>query len=205
MKTKIPLLLFSIILACSFKADQFIESEKKVSLAEFKQLIDSIGLTFTMPPGYTETLVKENRDLYYCFAIKNDTADFEVRYSIWSLKPDIAEYKRIKADTASKVIMVNPNLYYRGRAEANVMNMTGGQSLRIADFPKAAVKTEFNCEIGGSCFFDLNCGFGKGYKYGQMIFLHKEDVADVIITYLSNNRETHSALMMIPFHSLVFK
>jgi hypothetical protein len=38
-----------------------------------------------------------------------------------------------------------------------------------------------------------------------MIVLHKDNVADVFITYLSNNKETHSGLMMVPFHSLTFK
>lgn len=205
MKTKLFLLFFAAISTFSFRTTIFVENEKKVTLSEFTHLVDSVGLTFTMPPGHTVTSIKENKDLYYCFAFKNDTADFEIRYSIWSLKADVETYKKNKADTASKTIMVNPNLYYSGRAQSNVLNMTSGESMRVTDFPKAAVKKEFNADIGGSSFFEFKCEFGKGYKYGQMIVLHKDDVADVIITYLSNNRETHSDLMMIPFHSLVFK
>lgn len=205
MKTKLFLLLFSATLTFSFRSEKIVEGDKTVTLLEFYKLIDTLGLNFIPPSGYTPTVVKENGDLYYCFAMKNDTADFEVRYSIWSLKEDVEAYKKNKADTNSKTVMINPNVFYSGRSQANVMNMTGGQSTRITDFPKAAVKKEFNADIGGSSFFEFNCEFGKGYKYGQMIILHKDDVADVIITYLSNNRDTHPDLMMGPFHSLIFR
>ena len=102
-------------------------------------------------------------------------------------------------------MMIPPNNIYKGRIQANVLNITGGQMYDIRAFPSQAVKKEFNADTGGSCFFDLNCEFGKGYKYGQFMYLHKDNVADVIVTFMSNNKETHSELMMIGFHSLTFK
>jgi hypothetical protein len=83
--------------------------------------------------------------------------------------------------------------------------MTAGAGAEIGGFPSAAVKKEFNADVGASAFFELNCSFGKNYKYGQMVILHKDNVADVIITYLSNDKTKHLALMMHAFHSLVFK
>lgn len=68
-----------------------------------------------------------------------------------------------------------------------------------------AVREEFNADDGGSSFFRFNCEFGKNYKYGQMVYLHKDNVADVIITYMSNDASTHSDLMMESFHALKFK
>jgi hypothetical protein len=204
MKTKFFAFLLLFVILTSFKQEVIVENEKIVSLAEFKTMIDSIGLSFIMPEGYKETVVKESRDLNYDFAIKNTTEDFEVRYSIWSLKPTIEEYKKCKLDS-THCTMVNPNIIYSGRAMANVANMTAGESMDVTTFPPSAVKKEFNGDNGGSAFFEFKCEFGKGYKYGQMIVLHKDNVADVIITYLSNNKETHSGLMMVPFHSLTFK
>jgi len=194
------LVLTVLITACSVSDDK----GKIVAVDEFQKYIDTIGLKFTMPPDYKETYVKENKNLWYSFAIKDQTADFEVRYTVWSLKPTIAEYEKCKLDT-NCTTTVNPNDIYKGRIQANVLNMTGGQNWDIVPFPPQAVKKEFNADVGGSSFFEFNCGFGKGYKYGQMVYLHKDNVADVIITYMSNDESTHPDLMFKSFHALTFK
>ena len=202
MKTKLIGLFITVITLSAFTT--FDDKGKIVKVEVFKKMIDTIGLTFDMPEGYKETYVKENGDLYYAFAIKNTKEDFEVRYSIWSLKPDFEEYRKCKLDS-THCVMVNPNNNYQGRAEANVLNMTAGQNANIGAFPSGAVKEEFNADAGGSSFFVLNCEFGKGYKYGHMVYLHKDGIADVIITYLDNDKSKHSELMDVPFHSLKFK
>ncbi|WP_430402204.1 hypothetical protein [Fluviicola sp.] len=183
----------------------FTTSEKKevVKVSAFQKEIKAMGLEFNMPAGYEESEIKENGDLQYSFAIKNKTADFEVRYSVWSLKPELEEYEKCKKDP--NCLMVHPNKTYTGRIQANVLNMTGGQDWDIGAFPEQAVKREFNADNGGSSFFEFNCEFGKGYKYGQMIYLHKDNVADVIITYMSNDKDSHSDLMEVPFHAHTFK
>jgi len=127
----------------------------------------------------------------------------EIRYTIWPLKLAIEQYEKSLKDNNST--MIPPNNIYQGRIQANVLNMTGGQMYDIDSFPQQAVKKEFNADNGGSCFFEFNCQFGKGYKYGQFIYLHKNDIADVIVTFMSNDKKTHSDLMMAGFHSLIFK
>lgn len=177
--------------------------QKQMTLTEFKDLCDSSGLQFEMPKGYTITVVKENPDLNYSFAIINADSTMEIRYTIMSLKPALEEYKKSLKDSNS--IMIPPNNIYKGIIKANVLNMTGGQMDNIGSFPAQAVKREFNADAGGSCFFEFNCEFGKGYKYGQFVYLHKDDVADAIVTFMSNNKETHSDLMTVGFHALKFK
>jgi hypothetical protein len=201
MKSKIFGLLIGIIFSTAITYSQ--NNGKIVKVDEFQKFIDTIGLKFVMPPDYGETYVKENRDLWYCFAIKDKHADFEVRYTVWSLKPLIEEYKKCKLD--SNCLMINPNVTYKGRIQSNVLNMTGGQNWNIGPFPTQAVKNEFNADCGGSSFFEFNCGFGTGFKYGQMVYLHKDNVADVIITYMSNDKSKHSDLMDKSFHALTFK
>lgn len=174
-----------------------------VTVKEFTAFIDSIGLKFTMPDNYKETPVIENGDLWYAFAIKSTREDFEVRYTVWSLKPTMQEFEDCKRDPNCK--MAYPNNIHKGRAEANVLNMTAGRGAQIGGFPPEAVKKEFNADVGGSAFFEFNCAFGKGYKYGHMVILHKNNVADVIITYLSNDKSKHSDLMLESFHALTFK
>ena len=177
--------------------------QNQLTISEFEKLCDSSGLKFTMPDGYQITDVKENRDLEYSFAVINSNSTMEIRYTIWSLKPALKQYEESLKD--SNLTMIPPNNIYKGRIQANVLNMTGGKMYDIGSFPPQAVKKEFNADNGGSCYFEFNCEFGKGYKYGQFVYLHKDDTADVIVTFMSNNKETHSDLMMIGFHSLKFK
>ena len=201
MKTKI-IGLFVLTLIVS----AFTTSDKKVKIikvSEFQKYVDTIGLKFIMPPNFKETSVKENKDLWYSFAIKDKNADFEVRYSVWSLQPTVEQFNKCKLDT--NCFMLSPNVLYKGRIQSNVLNMTGGQDIEVGTFPPQAVKEEFNADNGGSAFFQFNCDFGKGYKFGQMVYLHKDNVADVIITYMSNDKSTHSDLMDKSFHALTFK
>ena len=201
MKTKIIGLFLLTVLITAFTIND--DKGTIVKADEFQKYVDTIGLKFTLPTDYEETFVKENNDLWYSFAIKDTKADFEVRYTVWSLKPTIAEFEKCKLD--SNCFMVNPNVIYKGLIQSNVLNMTGGQDWDIGAFPPQAVKKEFNADNGGSSFFEFNCGFGTGYKYGQMVYLHKDNVADVIITFMSNNKSKHSDLMDKAFHALTFK
>jgi len=193
------LILTAIITAFTVTDDK----GKIIKADEFQNFIDTIGLQFIMPADYVETYVKENKDLWYSFAIKDTKADFEVRYTVWSLKQTIVKYEKCKLK--ANCTMVSPNVIYKGRIQTNVLNMTGGQNWDIRSFPPQAVKKEFNADVGGSSFFEFNSEFGIGYKYGQMVYLHKDNVADVIITYMSNDKTTHSDLMMKSFHALTFK
>ncbi|GAB4148506.1 MAG: hypothetical protein Fur0041_22060 [Bacteroidia bacterium] len=170
---------------------------------EFIAMLDTTGLMFEMPEGFRETVVRQNKDLWYSFAIKHKKEQYEIRYSVWSLKPALADYQKCLQDTNCK--MIHPNSIYLGRIQSNVLNMTGGQMWNIDPFPVPSVKREFNADAGGSSFFEFKCEFGKGYKYGQMVYLHKNDVADVIITYMSNDKKVHTALMEKAFHALKFK
>ena len=197
MKKKVMGLGFLILFfGIAFGQDQMTQTA-------FEKLCDSTGLKFEMPKGYQVTDVKKNRDLMYSFAILNEDASMEIRYTIWSLKPALERYKKSLENSNST--MISPNKMYQGTVQANLLNMTSGQMYNIGPFPTQAVKEEFNADAGGSCFFEFDCEFGKGYKYGQFMYLHKDDIADVIVTFMSNNKETHPDLMMVGFHALKFK
>jgi hypothetical protein len=156
-----------------------------------------------MPEGYSRIDVKENRDLYYSFAIINKDKSMEIRFSTWSLIDDFEAYEASLKD--SNVVMINPNNMYRGIIQANALNMTGGNLPDIGAFPDDAVKKEFNADKGGSCFFRFNCGFGEGYTYGQFVYLHKDNLSDVIVTFMSNDIDRHADNMNVGFYALTFK
>lgn len=169
----------------------------------FQKQLDESGLKFEMPAGYKVVPIKENGDLQYSFAIANADNSMEVRYSIFPMKPLLEQYKKSKEN--ANETMIDPNKLYIGINMSNGLNMTGGNEPEIGSFPTQAVKKEFNADWGGSSFFAFNCEFGKGWKFGQAVYLHKIDQADVIVTFMSNDKEKHSDLMDAAFHSLTFK
>lgn len=193
-------IFFLFILLNVINISSFSQSK---SATDFQKELDSAGLVFTMPEGYHSVSVKKNGDLWYSFAIRNADSTMEVRYTYWPLAEAKKQYEESLKD--SNVVMVHHNTIYTGRIQANVLNMTGGQWYDVGGFPPAAVKKEFNADDGGSCFFEFNCEFGEGWKYGQFVYLHKDDVADVIVTFMSNDKEKHSERMFEAFHSLKFK
>lgn len=193
----------AFITSIILKITSFFNFAQTSSLTDFQREVEAAGLTYEMPDGYSIVEVKENPDLRYSFAIKNADETMEVRYSIFPLGDMMKEYEASLLD--SNTTMVHPNKLFKGIVRANALNMNGGQPYDIGAFPALAVKEEFNADNGGSCFFDVNCVFGEGYAYGQFIYLHRNDVADVLITYLSNDKSTHSDLMLESFHSLQFK
>lgn len=195
MRKRLLIAFFALVSISSFS--------QTLTLEEFQKQAGLSGLQFEMPIGYKIKEVKQNRDLQYSFAIINSDATMEVRYSLFPMKQMQIAYEKSKSNTNE--IMINPNNLHVGIMNSNGLNMTGGKMVEIGDFPTQAVKKEFNADYGGSGFFEFNCEFGKGYKYGQFVCLHKENIADVIITFMSNDRNTHSDLMDIPFHALKFK
>ena len=183
-----------------------------ISVEEFKKIADSSGLQFEMPEGYTVTKVIKNRDLDYSFAMINSDSTMEVRYSIFPLKSQIKEYEEYKKSSTKsgdKVVnvMSDPNKLYWGLAMSTMYNLTNGKTRQTHDFPKEAVKKEFNADFGTSVMFKLDSEYGKGYEAANLINLHKENVADVIIVLLTNVKNSNDFYreMLIPFHSLTYK
>jgi hypothetical protein len=189
-KTFILAALTIITTAFTFRA-----GDKIVTVSEFGMIADSAGLLFEMPAGYKECIIKSNFDLPYQFAIKNKEEDFEVRYSVWPMK-SLLENANTNQD---------PNSMHKILFVTTVMNMTGGVGAKINPFPPNALKETFNADDGSVSFFEFNSEFGKGYKYGQMVCLHKNNTTNVIITFLSNDKKKHSELVLKAFHSLKFK
>jgi len=177
--------------------------QQQLSAADFLELCDSVGLAFKMPKGYTRTDAKKNPDLGYCFAIRNEEQTMEIRYSIRLLQPLFVQYEAALSD--SNTTMINPNQIYRSMMHANVLNVTGGRWYQVMPFPSQAVQKEFNADAGGSCFVALDSEFGEGYDYAQLMYLHKDDLADVYITFMSNDQAAHPDLMLVGFHALRFR
>lgn len=176
---------------------------QKLTLEEFQKKVGESGLQFTMPNGYKIKEVKKNNDLKYIFAIINTKGTIEVRYSLFPMKQMLEEYEKTKKN--QKMAMIDPNNVYVGLMTVNGINMTNGTKPKIEHFSTEKAKNEFNADYAGKSFFKFDCEFGKDYKYGQFVCLHKENIADVIITFMTNEVKDNSEFINIPLHSLTFK
>ena len=172
----------------------------------FDKLISENHLVFVKPEKFIETKVFENEDLYYNYALKYELDSFEVRYTVFPLHSLLEDYKK-SFDNPSTTTL-DPNKYHTSMFMANILNVSKsgmGNMPGIADFPKEAVKKEFGADYGGTSFFMANSEFGKDYKYCMMMVLHKKDIADVYVSFLSNSKERFEEYMLIAFHSIKFK
>ena len=196
------LIAFLLIPCCAFVLWGQ-EADSEMSPEQFQRYLYSAGLEFTMPEGFVQVPRKENPDLWYAFAVMSPDSAFEIRYSIWPLKQPLSDYEECLKD--SNCMMVHPNRAFQGRAQANVMNMTDGAGGSTLQFPEDAVKEEFGADMGGSAMFVFDCQFGEGYTYGQAIMLHKDDVADVLVTFMSKDMNTHRAYLGDVLHTVRFR
>ncbi|MBI3133812.1 MAG: hypothetical protein HYZ14_03970 [Bacteroidetes bacterium] len=174
---------------------------------DFLKILEENQLTFEKPADFEEVPVKENPDLYYNYAMKHITANLEVRYSIFSLKQMLLDYEESKKDTSRT--MLNPNNLYKSLMVVNILNISQ-LNLSKEGIPKAAafnsesVMQEFGCEYGATAFFEVNSTFSEGYKYCSMVYLHKENVADVCICYLMKKPKDFEKYFGLAFHALRF-
>ena len=192
MKTILSILLFVVL--TSFKSDN--------SLPEtFNDLLKRSGLVFNSPSDLVPTKLIENRQMNYEYALKYPNKNFEVRYAIRPLDNLLNEYNK----KTGSAISVNPNKLYGTSLQATVLNISGGNLSEIAQFDKNAVKQEFNADWGGTTFLEVGKEFGQNYKYCMVVAIHKDNLADAYIFYLSDTKEGFSELVEPIFHSLKFQ
>lgn len=172
-----------------------------LDLRELNKEIAPMGLQFAMPTGYQSIQTLHNRDLHYSFALLNADSTMEVRYSFFSIKPLLKRYKK---ELKAKRIMLNPDSLHVGLMLSNGKSMTNGIIPVIEKLSADSVK-RFNADYAGTSSFEYLCEFGKGYRYGQFVCIHKDKKADVIISFLSNDKKRYADLMAIPYYALTFK
>lgn len=193
-----------VILAVSALSVSFAPSNK-----DWYKLLADNQLQFTKPEDYKPVAVKKNRDQYYNYALKHKKQDLELRYSIMPLAAMVAEYKK-----GDGKMGVDPNTLYSTMLKVNVMNVSqqpeyfngSGGMPQTDEFPKEAVKLEFNADAGATAAFPIseNSQYGAGYKWGTMFVIHKHNVADVTICFLSSDKELLQQNFMQVFYALKF-
>ena len=196
---KVNFAIYFILLlsVSSFQSDK--------NAVNFKNQLAKAGLSFEMPKGYTETKIISNQQMNYEYAIKHPEKNFEVRYAIRPLEDLIKSFNESEKNKKTGDININPNQFFASSFQATCLNISGGQMPRVNQFPKQAVKLEFNADWGATTFMKVGKEFGQQYQFCMLIAIHKDNLADAYIFYLSDKQETISELVEPVFHSLKFK
>lgn len=171
----------------------------------FARLLDRGELTLIKPGGLIEVQPIENEQMNYEYALKYPDKNFEIRYAIRPLDIVMKEYNESMKNKKEGEIILHPNKYYSPSMQATVLNISGGQLPNISAFDSQAVKNEFNADWGATTFVELGEEFGQSYKYCLVVALHKDDIADAYIFFVSDTKVDFDKNMQIAFHSLKFK
>ncbi|MDO3695000.1 hypothetical protein QVZ41_09115 [Wenyingzhuangia sp. chi5] len=158
----------------------------------FNKLLSENQLVFEKPEGFTECEVVKNPNLFYNYAMKHNQDSFEVRYSIVPLD----SINNRVGDAMFIATLVNVS-------QAKVENLPKNGAI-----PPKDVKTQYGADSARvTAIFEANSTFAKDYKYCMMVFLHKENAANVYMSYLSNdnNHENYKKNLIKVLPALRFK
>ena len=146
----------------------------------------------------------DDMDYYYAIKLKNDS--FEVRYTIMSMKPLFERYIEMSKDSNAKCL--HPNDYYKSMFTVNIMNISHLGLDEIPDISSATAedaKSYFGADEVMTSTFSANSDFSKGYTNIYFIVIHKKDIADVYISFLSNDADKLAANVNKAIYSMKFK
>ena|SRR5438105_3056167 len=172
----------------------------------FMDLLDRAKLAFVNPAGLVETPSIENPQMNYEYAMKYADKKFEVRFAIRPLDEQIKDYEEKEKTKKPGETNTNPNALYASLFKMTVLNISGGDFESMADLDKQTVKTEFNADWGAMAVLPIAMKeFGQSYKFCKVLAIHKDNVGDAFIFFLSDSKDGFDDLMKPAYHSLKFK
>jgi len=169
---------------------------KALSETDFYKYVKNNHLSFTIPSGYVKTDVIPNGDMPYQFAIKLKNAEFEARYYIETIPEIKAKLKDVKNH-------ININELFLTFFQTSVMNVSQDDP-KILRFETSDVQNEFNTNVGLYSSFPGNSGYSGSYKYVHMMVFHKDNIADIYITFLWNEQSVCDENIEKVFHAMKF-
>ena len=174
----------------------------------FFSLLNSMGMKFTKPANTIEVKCIQNDELNYQYAIKDTVTNIEIRYSVFPLQKLVEEYNGPHPDTG--LSRIDPNFLHTNYLFA-IANKIQGKEMNMDALPEvkelshATVDLEFNADWGAETTVQPCDEFAQKYKYCTIFEMHKDNIADVFIMYLYDDKDTFDESIKPDFHSLAFK
>lgn len=179
---------------------------KSVELpAEFQQLLVRSEMDFIPPKDFIPVDALKNTHIKCMYALKHPEKQFEVQYIINPLDEQLRIYAENEKNKQPGDINIHPNTLYTTLLKSTTLNISGGYLPETVVFDSVAVNKEFNADWGGTTFVELAPDFAPNYKYAMIVGIHKNNVADAYLIFLSDKMENYNDIMLSAFHSLRFK
>ena len=183
----------------------FISYSFSVKPDQFSELLTRSDLIFTQPENFTSVEIVDQNNMQYEYALKHNSKNFEVRYAIRPLDELLKTYEKKEKNKKEGDINIHPNKLYKTLLQSTTMNISGGYLPEMVVFDSLAVRQEFNADWGATTYVEVGNAFGANYKYCITVAIHKNNVADAYLFFLSDNTENFDDIMLTAFHSLKFK
>jgi len=159
----------------------------------FKTTLEQKQIALNLPKNFKEVPVKDNPDVNYQYALKHDSLDFEIRF----LVADINEALDLPNDKRSLSLFTSIVLNASGEALPNIP--------KIQELGQGVANMEYNADWVANSSFYAKSTFSKGFDINSVIALRKNDVAEVYVFFLFNDREKGAALVSKLATCLKFK
>ncbi|WP_061256970.1 hypothetical protein [Leptospira interrogans] len=184
----IVLLIISSIVDC-----QTLEKQQTRELTEnFKRVLRETNILIRqiVPPKFNPVSVNPEVPFRYDYALKSEQDGIEIRYTIHSIPAYLEAFAELKKSNPHAILVPPKKTDYIDQFFVNLHNLAGGMEnvFSTKAFPTKAVKDEFGADWSSISFLGLNPDY-KDYQYCELVVLHKDNVADVYIMYLSKDRD----------------
>jgi hypothetical protein len=157
--------------------------------AHFKDLLQRASLIFTEPAGLNRIEPIANKVMNYEMAYLHPGKRFEIRYAIRPMDELLKEFQERESKKQEGDINIHPNQLYQKTFLASLLNISNGQIPDYTVYDALSAKNDFNADWGATAITSPNESFGQDYKYCLIVFLHKHNLGDAFIFFLSDDRE----------------
>lgn len=199
-KYKLAILLLSLCIAISGTCQS--------NYQPFVSIAAKGGMNLVKTPSFQETPVVTNDELNYQYAVKDSTADLEVRYLVYPLQDMVKKYNTNKPD--SGMPNIDPNFLHTNLLLAYAMKIQGKDMTtemkypELKELPHATCEKEFKADWAAEVDIQPCDEFAQKYKYCTMLELHKDNMADAFVIFLYNQKDSFDDLVKPVYHSLTF-
>jgi hypothetical protein len=171
----------------------FLFSSFRPGNGDFLSFLEKTGIKFAKPPHSIETEVINNDELHYQYALKDTLNNLEIRYVYYPLQELVKHYNGPHSDTGMD--MIDPNFMHTNvllsfcyKIQGKEMNLNNPMP-EVQELSHATVDLKYNADWGA--YIDLQpCDeFAQKYKYCTLFAMHKDNIADIFIIYLYNNKD----------------
>ena len=159
----------------------------------FNSLLKESKLVYTQPDGFIE--LKSNKQTKH---IKSK--DLEIRYSISPISRINIEYQ----DPHNAAPLPNDLFEMLFRQKIDQLAHPKNYNIEQQQVHVEVAQEQFNAGWASIAVFNTNLKFFPKYKFAMLVAIHKNDLADAYILYLTNNLESSKALINKAMASLKF-